>query len=711
MAALLMGAVTALPACALVHPAAPARGLETAATAPPVPAFPVPESPVVRIGLSSDLPEFRMPGRGTPWKLSAPDLPELRGPLVFRPQPAPPLYRVQVGAFSETSAAEAVASRGSEASGLPASVVFSAEKGLYQVRIGEFADANAAAAAAQRLSGKGFETAVTSEASAPPKLSVSGESGEIHPLAATSIDIAPPDADSFVAVSGKAYRGILRISINSRGLLNIVNVVNVEEYLRGVVPSEMGPKRFDEIEALKAQAVAARTYALAGRGGFESEGYDLCATPKCQVYGGVGAEDPLSDLAVSGTRGLVAQSGGHLIHAYFLSTCGGQTEDGPTMFPGSDASYLKSVVCGEADRTLLIGAATRLSPGLTLLEWRGAFLERAVTRRGKKLSRETIWNEGMRWLGVEGKVPPASMAAAAVYPALVSACGLAARGAMFGDLDRSYAAGPPDPAARLPRDSREAFDMMIRWNLGSDAIVPAPGRTLSDLELAGLLVSASVRLAGVSETAARFVGREGGQLVLRSPSGRSIVAADPDLLIGRREGGLYYSSPSLGLAIGDPVRVWKRGDQTLAFSVEFEPGGATYEKESSWTSWVRRVSARELASKLRARVAGTEVRSIEITRRSASGRAVEAKITTDEASLVVSGFDLRQALDLPELLFSMTEVSGASGAKEYVFVGRGWGHGVGLCQNGAYGMALGGATYDLILKHYYTGIDIAPLAP
>jgi SpoIID/LytB domain protein len=45
-------------------------------------------------------------------------------------------------------------------------------------------------------------------------------------------------------------------------------------------------------------------------------------------------------------------------------------------------------------------------------------------------------------------------------------------------------------------------------------------------------------------------------------------------------------------------------------------------------------------------------------------------------------------------------------AVEFVFLGRGWGHGVGLCQNGAFGMALAGETYDRILRHYYTGIDI-----
>ena len=113
----------------------------------------------------------------------------------------------------------------------------------------------------------------------------------------------------------------------------------------------MGPKRFDEIEALKAQAVAARTYAFAHRGQFEAEGYDLCATPKCQVYAAPSAEDPLSTAAVDATRGLVLAHDGQFADALFVSTCGGVTENVENVFSGGPVPYLVSVDCGElADR-------------------------------------------------------------------------------------------------------------------------------------------------------------------------------------------------------------------------------------------------------------------------------------------------------------------------------------------------------------------------
>ncbi len=124
----------------------------------------------------------------------------------------------------------------------------------------------------------------------------------------------------------------------------------------------MGPKRYDEVEALKAQAVAARTYALAHRGQFETEGYDLCATPKCQVYAGFAAEDPLSNGAVDATRGLVLASGGAFADALFISTCGGQTENVENVFTGEAAPYLVSVDCGELPTMALAGARVRNAP-------------------------------------------------------------------------------------------------------------------------------------------------------------------------------------------------------------------------------------------------------------------------------------------------------------------------------------------------------------
>ena len=144
----------------------------------------------------------------------------------------------------------------------------------------------------------------------------------------------------------------------------------------------------------------------------------------------------------------------------------------------------------------------------------------------------------------------------------------------------------------------------------------------------------------------------------------------------------------------------------LALWVETEVDAPAFERDSSWTEWVRRVSGVELARRMAARVRGNEVRDVVATKRSSSGRVVEARVTTDAAAIVLRRFDVRQALELPDLLFTVQKAWGSQGEPEFVFLGRGWGHGVGLCQNGAFGMALAGASYDQILRHYYVNVDI-----
>src|SRR6185369_41703 len=107
-------------------------------------------------------------------------------------------------------------------------------------------------------------------------------------------------------IDTRAYRGAIEVSGNTRRTLTVVNELPLEEYLRGVVPNELSPTTFGQIEALKAQAVAARTYIERNLGQFKDEGYDICATDACQVYFGVRTEDALATQAIVETRGVVA---------------------------------------------------------------------------------------------------------------------------------------------------------------------------------------------------------------------------------------------------------------------------------------------------------------------------------------------------------------------------------------------------------------------
>ena len=142
-----------------------------------------------------------------------------------------------------------------------------------------------------------------------------------------------------LSTGGRAYRGVLDLRRGSAGV-NVINVVNLEQYVRGVVAWE-SPSHWP-LEALKAQAVAARTYAITtSKGG---DGWDQYADTRSQVYGGISAETPNTDRAVAETSGHVVTYRGVPVVTYFFSTSGGRTEDVENVWAGASRSpWLRSV--------------------------------------------------------------------------------------------------------------------------------------------------------------------------------------------------------------------------------------------------------------------------------------------------------------------------------------------------------------------------------
>jgi stage II sporulation protein D len=156
--------------------------------------------------------------------------------------------------------------------------------------------------------------------------------------------VARPDrAADFVTVNGKRYRGEIVLTAGADGLL-VANRLHLEDYLRGVVPLEIGRRIAGEEAAVAAQAVAARSYAYVRMSGGDVRAYDLVATVQDQVYGGADAETPIADAAVWATRGLVLTYGGRLVNAPYHSTCGGSTaEVSEVWYRSRDEPYLRRV--------------------------------------------------------------------------------------------------------------------------------------------------------------------------------------------------------------------------------------------------------------------------------------------------------------------------------------------------------------------------------
>ena len=142
-------------------------------------------------------------------------------------------------------------------------------------------------------------------------------------------------ADALVSVDGRAYRGNYRFLPKPNGKIDVVNEVDVDAYLMGVVAKEMFPNWHDQ--AYRAQAVVARTYSLyVAKTNNANSHYDLFADTRSQVYGGVAGESAKSRAAVEDTRGWVVAYGAagneRIFKAYYSSCCGGVTQSAASAF-------------------------------------------------------------------------------------------------------------------------------------------------------------------------------------------------------------------------------------------------------------------------------------------------------------------------------------------------------------------------------------------
>jgi len=653
----------------VVAPQAAARTPAPQATATPVPEAPLTVAPATAI---PDRPDARPPRVRVLLDAPAPiQLPEpgrryvcvgdgdpvvLRGPLTATAVGGRAAF--QVGAFSQDANAQALLAR-VNAAGFEGAVVGQENELRRVVALGNTGESEDALA--QRLRLAGFTEQRKSAAAGG--VTVRGEGDDA--VQGAAVRVVALDADP-VRVGAKAVRGELEIR-NSGGGVAVVDVVNLEEYLRGVVPAEMGPRAFPLLEALKAQAVAARTYAVAHLGDHGEAGYDLCDSQLCQVYGGASAEQPLSDRAVAETAGEILTWHGKPIDAMYHSTCAGHTEDGGAVFADRSAPYLKGVPC-RGERTLAAGVG-RAGP------WLGEVERLAAV--GGALARS---------LGVPAKAAALAGGLSGVRPGP----GLPGIARAFG-LGRTAAAVHAAPGA-TPEDAVLELLRLFRLPL------PPPPRTGGR---AAWEIAATVRIAQLAGAVKAWNGR-----VVPGPSGGRLVSDGPDAakdLTGREtlleRRGERWRENTMTFASGSSATVWCAGEACPVLEVEaLEDADAG----SAWSWWTRDASLKDIG--LRLSVAG--VREVAVTRRGVSGRALTVAVAGSEGRREFPGIAFRRALDLPDTLFDVAPLRGASGPGVR-FLGRGWGHGVGMCQNGAYGLARGGAGYFEILTRYYTGVELA----
>ena len=554
------------------------------------------------------------------------------------------------------------------------------------------------------------------------------------------------EAVPFVRVGNKDYRGDIHLVLNSRGRINVINQLPLEPYLRGVVPRELSPAAFPQIEALKAQAIAARSYALSTMGRFRNEGFDLRDDAQSQVYDGLRAEHPLTNRAVEETRGIavVYKDGeGRMapIEALYTSTCGGRTENNEAIFLTRPVSYLRSVECAP-DRTApanreivsdqmaetLSGGEGHLARGVALLEVLGFSFPRPVS--SKYLRGAIDEDELMGWMERAAKLarqalPERSRRPATSLPAFASLIAAA----MYGNGRASLLLSPADIDYILaglggedaPREMRADIAMLLKdgiLRLAADSRLDAraPVTRAYVVETLVRALTFKVQIPGLKSQTARPA--ENGRLILASSTAKRAASRDSAVdaieidrkaRLFRRFADMSFAVDRLTLVGGERVTYHVNAAGRVDFlEAEISDRGAASDRLSGQAQWRERIAVDELRRRLgRYRVSVGEIESLAPITYGDSNRVLEIEVIGAEGRARLRGFQIRNAIGLKENLFVIDRETDEQGrVVAFVFTGRGWGHGVGMCQTGAAGLAKEGYSYTSILQKYYTNVKV-----
>ena len=155
------------------------------------------------------------------------------------------------------------------------------------------------------------------------------------------LSVVPRGAAAFATFNGRRYRGQLSVAAADT-FLYVINRIDVESYLRGVVPREIGVRTATERAAVEAQAVAARSYVIT-RLGDSARPFDVSATTADQVYGGVESENAIANAAIDATAGLVLYFGDRIVSGQYYSACGGTTAEPAELWRSRNEPYLQRV--------------------------------------------------------------------------------------------------------------------------------------------------------------------------------------------------------------------------------------------------------------------------------------------------------------------------------------------------------------------------------
>jgi stage II sporulation protein D len=601
--------------------------------------------------------------------------------------------------------------------------------GVFEVRIGDFLTRGDALTTIRALNALGWKDVwivredITERETKPIWMLLDNH---LLPLGRDSVlYFIPANPQSFLSFNGRSYRGFFILRGTPKGIA-LVNSLNLEDYLKSVVPGELSPDQFNAIEALKAQAVAARTYAVKNMGLYKDFGYDLLDTPRSQLYSGMESERPLSTQAVEDTKDEVMRYKGELINALYMSTCGGKTEDAQNVFPGTPSPYLRSADCTyEKQPEWSLEVKKPVLP--LLVGGRNASLDVAflVSLGVIPLGVEPMdfradcpFEEVVEWIGISRRLlgaKPGEFAPEARPLSFVSFAHILVQA--FGWDERVSRLVLPTEVDFLLKGlpqvqgkDRGPLAYCLQAGIFPESVKTGdPLRPVSRAEAAVALrrilsAEKDFFLSGTFRSATK------NRIEVGKDFERKSLRLSPHLYLLRNLDGTDSFASSLTLLGGEKVQWIEREGDVAWLEVFYPPNSNVLDRSSRFNRWQVQRTAAELASLVAQSCQVGRLVDVIVKTRGVSGRVTELQIAGSDNTVTIRGFQIREVLGLRDTLFVIDKSYDETGrVTGYTFSGRGWGHGVGLCQVGAYGMAVAGGNYKDILKKYYYGIKIEKL--
>ncbi len=505
----------------------------------------------------------------------------------------------------------------------------------------------------------------------------------------------------------REYKGvilILRTGIQTA----VINLVNLEDYVEGVIPYEI-PEKFRNIDFLKAQAISIRSYAfyqMMNKNKYKSLGFDICSSYLCQVYNGVKRNIDKNFIeAVKGTRGKVLTWEGKPALTLYSAFCGGNTEDAKVLFKKVNAPYLKGRKVYDFDFKEEIITAKEVFDSSSEID---LFLNLGIIdlldkqKLNKKINREMLLKifrklsiiTGKRSLRISGEIN---------FLKLLELIDL------FFDV------------SKRARIEISAFEIRNFWEsaiekrtkivykyLLSKRIIRKIYKStyIPTLKEAIVILSRTLSMFYKVYDDAVFNDFASGEIeLLVSGEEKKFELKNTHIYLIKNE--FEYPVKSIILTGIEKLKIFTIKNKVKIIKVYYPEFNYDPESSKFFPLWVKVYKANELEKRLMNFYNTGKLYDIAIISRGNSFRVNKIEVQTEMGNFTIDGVDVKYRLGLKDTFFILNRVFDKEGyVKQFIFIGMGNGHGVGMCQIEAYLLSKKGMDYKEILSTFYSGTSI-----